>query len=67
MAGGIPCWMKSQYCDKQNPNILLPNTDCLPHAEHWKKLQLLTSLIHLHWKEEATVLNVYIRENVSKL
>ena len=38
MAGRIPCWMKSQYSDKQNPNILhlllLPNTDCLPHAEH---------------------------------
>jgi hypothetical protein len=38
MAGGIPCWMKSQNSDKQNPNILqlllLPNTDCLPHAEH---------------------------------
>ena len=38
MAGGIPCWMKSQYSDKQSPNILqlllLPNTDCLPHAEH---------------------------------
>ena len=29
MAGRIPCWMKSQYSDKQNPNILqllLPNT-----------------------------------------
>jgi hypothetical protein len=38
MAGRIPCWVKSQYSDKQNPNILqlplLPDTDCLPHAEH---------------------------------
>ena len=38
MAGRIPCWMKSQYCNKQNPNslqlLLLPNTDCLPRAEH---------------------------------
>ena len=41
MAGRIPCWMKSQYCDRQNPNILqfllLPNTDCLPHTEHCVK------------------------------
>jgi hypothetical protein len=41
MAGRIPCWMKSQYSDKQNPNILqlllLPNTDCLPHTEHCVK------------------------------
>ena len=35
--------------------------------DNWKKLQLLTGLIHYNWKEEATVLNVYIRENVSKL
>ena len=38
MAGRVPCCMKSQYSDNQNPNILqlllLPNTDCLPHAEH---------------------------------